>query len=135
MPRAERVGNDSCDLSRRWILEPDLARLLIRLDETAASRFSAEGLRWAHLWIISGHRSQAQQRDVNPVNPNSAHRRCPSMAADLRVGGVAASATPVEIWRFLGQIWKSFGGTWGGDFASGFAGGGAPDVNHFELPG
>jgi len=56
------------------------------------------------------------------------------MAADLRVGDVAASSTPVELWQFLGQIWKSFGGKWGGDFATGFAGGFRPDVNHFELP-
>jgi len=135
MPRSERIdGTPVCDLSRRWTIAPTLAHLLLRLDETARARFSAEGLRWAGLFIISGYRSPQVQSVVNPANPNSAHGTCPAVAADLRIGDVAASATPVELWQFLGQIWKSFGGIWGGDFATGFAGGSTPDVNHFQLP-
>ena len=51
-----------------------------------------------------------------------------SLAVDLRVGNQPASTTPLEIWSWLGTIWKRVapGGRWGGDFA-------ARDVNHFDL--
>lgn len=101
--------------------------MLVTLDRRASEVFSAEGLRWAGVYIISGFRSPRTQAQINPTNPQSNHTRCPSMAADLRVGDVAASATPPEIWRFLGDLWKKLGGRWGGDFPT-------PDLNHFELP-
>jgi len=34
-----------------------------------------------------------------------------------------ASTTP-DFWRFLGTLWKTLGGRWGGDF---------DDPNHFEI--
>lgn len=110
--------------------------MLIALDTEAARIFSAEGLRWPGAYVISGYRSRWVQAQVNPNIPptKSLHNRCPSMAADLRVGDQPASTTPVEVWRFLGTIWKSMGGRWGGDFGAGFAGGPTPDLNHFELP-
>jgi len=57
--------------------------------------------------------------------PDSLHVRCPSLAADLRVGDMPASTTP-DFWRFLGPIWKAMGGRWGGDFQT-------PDPNHFAI--
>ena len=96
------------------------------MDETAAAAFSAEGLRWPGIWIISGFRSPSEQARINPLAPRSKHTRCPAVAADLRVGNLPASTTPVDLWRFLGQIWKGLGGRWGGDFTP-------VDLNHFEL--
>ena len=103
-----------------------MATLLVRLDQDAAGRFAAEGLRWPGLWIISGHRTRARQLSINPSAPNSLHTRCPSLAADLRVGDQPASITTAEIWTFVGRIWESFGGRWGGRFTP-------PDLNHFDL--
>ncbi len=99
--------------------------MVLALDARAAQIFSAQGLRWPGLWIISGHRSPSRQLEVNPSVPNSLHTRCPSMAVDLRVGNLPASTTAFEVWGFLGGIWKSLGGRWGGNFRT-------PDPNHFE---
>lgn len=96
------------------------------LEQRAAAAFSAEGLRWGGIWIISGYRSPAHQASVNPSNPNSRHSQCPSMAVDLRVANLPASGTPRELWGFLGQLWQSIGGRWGGSFPD-------PDLNHFEM--
>ena len=123
--RSARIADDPCSLSRRWILDPTLARMLVALEDRATRIFSAEGLRWPGLYIISGHRSKRRQLAVNPSAPNSRHTLCPSMAADLRVGDLPASTTP-DFWRFLGTLWKAMGGRWGGDFKP------QPDPNHFE---
>jgi len=124
---SSRISNDdACSLSRRWVLDIGLADMLLRLESRAASIFSAEGLRWPGLFIISGHRSRARQAIVNPTVPRSLHRQCPSLAADLRVGDTPASTTATEVWAFLGTIWKALGGRWGGDFRP------QPDFNHFE---
>jgi len=126
MGSSNRVGNDACSLARRWVLEPALAALLVRLDGMAATAFAAQGLRWPGLWIISGYRSAASQRALNPSVTKSFHTRCPSLAADLRVGDQPASITTQEIWAFLGTRWESLGGRWGGRFSP-------PDPNHFDL--
>lgn len=120
---SERIGTDACRLSNQWVLAPDLARMLIALEARATQIFSAEGLRWPGIWIISGFRSQGLQAVVNPSAPRSLHTRCPSLAADLRVGDMPASTTP-DFWRFLGTLWKALGGKWGGDFG---------DDNHFSI--
>jgi len=99
--------------------------MLVVLERAATQIFSSEGLRWPGIWIISGHRSPAEQARVNPSIENSLHTECPALAADLRVGNLPASTTP-DFWPFLGTIWKSLGGKWGGDFAT-------PDVNHFAV--
>jgi len=125
--RYERIGVDNCGIQRRWLLDPTLADNLVRLDQWAAREFSAQGLRWPGLFIQSGFRSKIFQAEVNPLNPNSLHTRCPSLAADLRVGDVPASSTTVEIWAFLASHWGTFGGRWGGRFTP-------PDYNHFDLP-
>jgi len=100
--------------------------MLVRLEARAAAIFSAEGLRWPGIFIISGHRSAAKQAFVNPSVPSSLHTRCPSLAVDLRVGDTPASTTATEVWGFLGTLWKALGGRWGGDFRP------RPDFNHFE---
>ena len=121
-----RAG-DACSLSRRFILDPGLADMLVRLEGRAAAIFSAEGLRWPGIFVISGHRSAARQAEVNPTVPRSLHTQCPSLAADLRVGDTPASTTATEVWAFLGTLWKALGGRWGGDFRP------KPDYNHFEA--
>lgn len=126
MPRSERVTpDDSCGLQRRWSIRADLANKIIELDAVADQQFSAEGLRWPGLFIISGFRSAARQLEINPSVPASKHTRCPAMAVDLRVGDLPASTTS-EFWPYLGQIWKRLGGRWGGDFTD-------YDPNHFEV--
>ena len=121
-----RIERDACGLSTRWVLDPGLAVMLVSLEGRAAAIFSAEGLRWPGLFIISGHRTSGQQAEVNPTVPQSLHTQCPSLAADLRVGDVPASTTATEVWAFLGTLWKAIGGRWGGDFRP------KPDFNHFE---
>jgi len=125
---SERIGTDEvCSLSRRWLLEPTLARMLIATDQTMAEVFSSEGIPWPGLFIISGFRSKAEQAEVNPSNPNSFHTCCPSLAADLRVGDLPASVTTPELWSQVGIVFKRKGGRWGGDFNP-------PDYNHFDIP-
>jgi len=124
--RSEPVGTDSCSLSRRWLISPRLAHMVIRLEALASDLFSAEGLRWPGLYIISGYRSPEKQAHLNPLAPQSKHTRCPALAVDLRVGDLPASTTPLELWLFVGQLWKTLGGRWGGDFRP------EPDNNHFE---
>lgn len=100
--------------------------MVVDLDAWAERRFAAEGLRWGGLWILSGYRSEQRQAYINPLAPDSLHTRCPALAVDLRLGGVPASTTPLEVWAFLATKWKALGGRWGGDFPT-------PDPNHFDL--
>ena len=100
--------------------------MLVTLETLAREIFSAKGFHWPGVFIISGFRSARLQAVINPAAPKSLHTRCPSMAADLRVGDLPASTTPTEFWAFLGTLWKSMGGRWGGDFKT-------PDPNHFEM--
>jgi len=123
---SERIS-DHCSLSRRWFLEPGFARALVTLESVAQRLVAADGLHWPGLYVISGYRSRAEQASVSPGRPASPHTWCPAMAVDLRVGDTPASITPPEWWAFVGNIWKSLGGRWGGDFAP-------PDPNHFEIP-
>ena len=126
MLRSERVTTDACGLSRRWIIHPQLAGMLVRTEQWLAQIFAAEGLRWPGLFVVSGWRSASTQAQVNPANPTSKHRWCPSVAADLRIGDLPASTTPRELWAIVGTLWKAQGGRWGGDFRD-------PDDNHFEM--
>ena len=123
---SSRVGTDPCSLSRRWVLNPTLAGMLIQLDQIAAREVPPAGFRWPGLFIISGHRSRSLQAVVNPLAPQSLHTRCPSLAADLRVGDLPASLTPFALWALLGRIWGTLGGRWGGRFSP-------PDPNHFDI--
>ena len=136
MSRSERVDTASaCDLSRRWLLDPTLAQMLVDLEEVASEGAFGTGFSWPGLYIISGHRTRNEQTAVNPLSTISYHRCCPALAVDLRVGDTPASSTPFSIWKELGLLWNSLGGKWGGDFG---AQGGeltevSPDINHFYL--
>lgn len=128
MALSDRVADsDACSLSRRWALDPVVARKLVDLDGKVGAIFSAQGLRWPGLSIISGFRSHQKQAALNPDAPDSYHTRCPALAVDLRVGDAPARTTPFELWAVVGQQWKLLGGRWGGDFAE-------PDPNHFDFP-
>lgn len=123
---SQRVGVDFCRLAQDWKLDLGLASALIRLDTWAGDESARAGLVWPGLWIISGNRSPASQFDLNPESPGSLHTRCPSLAADLRIGNVPASISTEVQWTWLGARWKWIGGRWGGDFDP-------PDLNHFDL--
>ena len=101
--------------------------MLVSTDRTLEAQLAAEGLRWAGLFIISGHRSQTLQDVLNPDAPDSLHTRCPALAVDLRIGNRPASLTDPSEWGLVGTVWKQLGGRWGGDFR-------IPDWNHFDLP-
>jgi len=102
-----------------------MARMLVQLNRVAEAEFSAAGVRWPGTFIISGYRSPSLQDRINPNAPGSLHTRCPALAVDLRIGDVPASISTREEWQFLGGIWKSLGGRWGGEFSE-------PDLNHFD---
>jgi len=123
LPR--RIRDDPCIESAFWKISPELAAMLVELNNWAAIHFSNIGLTWPGLWIISGQRSRAQQRVVNPDAPDSLHTACPGEAVDLRLGNLPASMTTAEIWRWLGARWMIMGGRWGGRFQP-------PDNNHFD---
>jgi len=141
--RSERVTDDPDGIQRRWALDADLTCMLIALErrasETYSRAFRGSGLpaSWARfpgLFIISGYRSPSLQDQINPAVTSSLHTRSDrcnnpsSLAVDLRLGDVPASVTSPEIWGWLGGIWKTLGGRWGGDFST-------PDLNHFDTGG
>jgi len=134
MLRSSKVSDDACVLQRRWLLDPTLVRMLQALDRWAFERFAREGIRWPGLRIISGHRSEESQANINPDAPDSLHRRCPSLAVDLRVGSVEGLSSDAE-WELLGGRWKAMGGRWGGDFSPGkdITGVNRAEQNHFDL--
>jgi len=133
----EPIGDDSCELAKRWILDPHLAALLLEMDWFAREEASRTGFRWPGLWIISGFRTQEVQAALDSPAENSLHTRCPSMAVDLRVGGDPASSTPPSLWNLLGVWWELHGGRWGGRFGT-RPGQEVPrinekEMNHFDL--
>jgi len=95
--------------------------MLVRLEDQATREF---GRYWPGLFVISGHRSEAHNRNVGG-SPNSLHLACPSLAADLRFGSISGRLPgDLEIWQILGGMWRLMGGRWGGSF---------DDPNHFDL--
>ena len=134
----EDIGTDACSLARRWVLEPALARGLVALAAWTKEKFASQGLRGPVLRIHSGYRSPARQAIVNPAAPHSLHTRCPSMAADLRLGGLDPRLTPPEVWAILGSRWRlTTGGRWGGNFKDADSDPSQPinikEMNHFDL--
>jgi len=97
--------------------------MLVRLEQQAAREF---GKFWPGLYIISGYRTPSHNAELGGA-PASFHIRCPSLAADLRVGRVAGLGSN-EVWAILGGMWRLMGGRWGGGFDS-------PDPNHFDIGG
>jgi len=125
MALPERIKGPSCDLARRWILDPHLAEMLVRLEGMADSRFTTSWFTWPGTWIISGYRSPEHQAEINPDVTSSCHTVCPSLAADLRVGSLEGIESD-EVWAILGGMWRLMGGRWGGTFTD-------YDPNHFDL--
>jgi len=111
--------------------------MLVSLEAWADQQLAGKGFRWPGIRIISGQRSENLQAALNPSAPNSLHLRCPSLAADLQVGGVDLSAFsgPDMMWDWLGARWKQMGGRWGGDFSpgKGIDGVNRREQNHFDL--
>lgn len=134
--RLEKVKDDADGLVRRWGLDPELACAVVRLEEWAVCNLSAGGIRWPGLFVISGYRPRPVSPDLAPTEApatRSLHMAKKlgipaSLAVDLRVGGLPASTTPLEVWGALATGWKLVapGGRWGGDFRP-------PDVNHFDM--
>lgn len=122
----ERINGDACGLARRWILATVLAQGLVRLEGVAEERFAAAETHWPGLWIISGQRSRAHQASLNPLVEDSLHVRCPSLAADLRVGSLPG-LPPSALLQFAGGIWTSLGFRWGGLFSD------FPNPAHFDV--
>ena len=106
----------------KWKLDPTLWRMLSSMDDWASDEFEIRRIPYPGLWILSGHRSEAENERVGGV-PDSRHLNCPSTAADLRFGSVAGISAQA-IWMWFGARWKWLGGRWGGDFG---------DDNHFDL--
>jgi len=137
--RSERVNEaDANGLAGRWGLDPILAASLVDLEEWARCNMAACGLRWPGIYVISGYRPDPVERQLGP-SPTTAARSLhmvkrdgapASLAADLRVGNIPASVTPLEFFGWLATGWKivtiGLGGRWGGDFQE-------PDINHFDL--
>jgi len=124
MSLPSRVGRDACELERRWALVPFLARNLVRMKDHFDKAFLPTGFPFPDIWIISGQRSERQNREAGGA-PDSRHKRCPSEAVDLRIGNVEGLEN-LEVWAMLGGWWELNGGRWGGRFAT-------PDPNHFDL--
>lgn len=130
LPGAVR-GETSCGLQRRWGISASLSRGIIQLNDWATRQISTARIRlpnvprleWPGLVIISGSRARPLVPELDPTAPpatRSLHLDCPALAVDFRVGAVAASDTPVEVWAWLGQRWKfqSVFNRWGGDFVT-----------------
>jgi len=132
MSRSERVDGDACSLSRRWLLEPVIAVALVETETVAQGIFASQGLRWPGIFIISGHRTQAQQEEANPSNPSSHHRCCPSLAVDIRIGDLPASVTPRPFFKFIADALAIHGIKWGGDLEDEFLA--LLEQNHYFLP-
>ena len=122
----ERIGGDDCGLSRRWTLAAPLAAGLVLLERRAQERFAARSLSWPGLWIIEGHRSQQSQARLNPTVTDSLHRRCPALAADLRVGSIPGFSRDALL-DFAGGLWMAMGFRWGGTFSD------FPNRAHFDI--
>jgi len=134
MARSESIsGTDSCSLQRRWLLDPTLATALVEAEIVAQGIFAAEGVRWPGIFIISGHRTAAAQKEVNPSQPSSHHRCCPSLAVDLRVGDLPASITPRQFFKFIADLLGVRGIRWGGDFPGELQA--QLEQNHYYLQG
>jgi len=124
MSLPSRVGRDACTIEARWQLQPRLARLLVQMQDHFTKAFRPTGFPFPDIWVVSGYRDAVKNREVGGA-PDSRHLRCPSEAADLRIGNVEGLEN-LEVWQMLGGWWELNGGRWGGRFS-------IPDPNHFDL--
>lgn len=121
----QRIGGDWCELSRRWLLHPELARRLVVL--AARAPFPVQ--------IISGYRSPAKQqalryegRPAAPVD-KSTHTSCPSTGADVWPGVAVTRVVQAQ----LGEAGVVAGLRWGGGSPIDPATGIPSDWNHFDM--
>jgi len=122
----EPINGDACGLSRRWLLAPVLAEGLVQLQRRMQERFASSPFNWPGLWIIDGNRSAESQASLNPAVKDSLHRRCPALAADLRVGTIPG--LPSEgLLTMAGETWMVMGFRWGGLFSD------FPNPAHFDI--
>jgi len=129
MPAREILTDaDECSLSERWKVAPDTIRRVL----AAAQGFSTEIGR--PVWIISGWRSQSQQRELSRKGRPTArddlstHRSCPATGVDISLGTLPSG--------FLKATWGRFtlvhGLRWGG--GGGVDEGGIPlDWQHVDM--
>lgn len=107
----EVIGaGDLCRQARRWGVNDQL----LQLTAVAAAKFRQETGR--SVWIISGYRTEQQQRDLKkqgrPTAPEgkSTHRTCPATGLDVWIGALPS--------RLLKAIWgrqvAMVGLRWGG---------------------
>ncbi len=136
-------------LHRRWKISCHLADLLVRLDirleqawrvlPAAARTLHLPGaslFEWPGIYIISGHRDAGSNAAVGGAEA-SKHLRCPALAADLRVGRVAACITSPAVWEWVGAHAMLVGLTPGFKIPVDrhVCPGWKFDYNHFEVPG
>lgn len=121
----ERIGGDWCDLSRRWLLHPELARRLVTM--AAKAPFPIQ--------IISGYRSPAKQqalryegRPAAPVD-KSTHTSCPATGADVWPGVAVTRVVQAQ----LGEAGVIAGLRWGGGSPVDPSTGIPSDWNHFDM--
>jgi uncharacterized protein YcbK (DUF882 family) len=80
--------------------------------------------------VTSARRTAAEQAALTPArglykaSPN-ASRHVSGRAFDLGISGYQWDEIDPAYWRWLGSVWKSLGGRWGGDFQR-------PDPIHFD---
>ncbi len=114
MPERERLADaDECSLSERWKVSLDTIHRVI----AAAQDFRTETGR--DVWIISGWRSQREQRALSragrpaAADDLSTHRSCPATGVDISLGPRPSG--------FLKARWGHFtlihGLRWGGGSA------------------
>lgn len=80
--------------------------------------------------VTSARRTAAEQAALTPAaglykaSPATS-KHVQGRAFDLAFSGWDWRDVPYEYWRWLGAVWKSAGGRWGGDFKR-------PDPIHFD---
>jgi len=130
MPERERIRpwDDPCELSERWRVSDTLiSRLLLSVADYEAETRDT-------VWIISGYRTEREQRALQqagrPTAPDdlSTHRSCPATGVDVSLG-----FAPVRIQKAIwGRIVTMNGLRWGGGGA--LDEGGIPlDWGHVDL--
>lgn len=109
----ESLEGRTCeDLASRWGIAPELAALLLLLDQVWERQHPGLG----HLRIISGFRSRQEQEELEragrPAAPDhlSTHRTCPATGADLALPIAADDSSKIE----LGRLAMLVGLRWGG---------------------
>jgi len=114
MPEREDLSGldieEACDLADRWIVDPSVMHrlLLSALDFWQETRMP--------VWIISGHRTWAEQERLRmsgrptASEETSTHRSCPATGVDISLGP-APTGPMIATW---GRIVTMNGLRWGG---------------------